>query len=80
MRDDSEGRAKPYGASGSRIRLQASKGVAMRWLGIGLALGGVVVALVAGFAYQSIPLVIGGIVFALIGMIVFIKGYSHQPK
>ncbi len=53
----------------------------MRWLGIGLALAGVVVALVAAFSFESInvPFLIGGILFAAIGMIVFIKGYRHQP-
>ena len=51
----------------------------MRWLGIGLALGGVVVALIAGFSYHNIPSLIGGIIFAVIGMIVFLNGYRHQP-
>ena len=52
----------------------------MRWLGIGLALVGVVVALIAGFSSViNVPFLIGGIAFAAIGMIVFIKGYRRQP-
>jgi hypothetical protein len=53
----------------------------MRWLGIGLALGGVVVALIAAFSSViNVPLLIGAVIFAVIGMIVFIKGYRHQPR
>ena len=52
----------------------------MRWFGIGLALAGVVVALIAGFSFGNVPFIIGGIVFMVIGMIVFIKGTRSLPK
>ena len=46
----------------------------MRWFGIGLALAGVVAALVAWFSFQNLPFLIGGIFFAVIGIVIFIKG------
>lgn len=52
----------------------------MRWFGIGLALLGVVVALVAWFSFQNIPFLIGGGVFMIIGLIVFINGTRVEPK
>ena len=52
----------------------------MRWFGIGLALAGVVVALIALFSFQNVPFLIGGIVFVVIGMIVFIYGTRTLPK
>ena len=52
----------------------------MRWFGIGLALVGVVGALVAGFSFQNVPFLIGGIVVAVIGMIVFFYGNRSLPK
>lgn len=52
----------------------------MRWFGIGLALAGVVVALVAGFSFQNVPFLIGGIVFMVIGMIIFFYGTRSLPK
>ncbi len=52
----------------------------MRWFGIGLALLGVVVALIGAFSSViNTPLLIGGIIFAVIGMVVFLNGYRHQP-
>ena len=42
----------------------------MRWVGLGLALGGVVVALIAGFGCHSLPWVIGGVAFCIIGIII----------
>jgi hypothetical protein len=52
----------------------------MRWFGIGLALAGVVDALVAGFSFQNVPFLIGGIVFTVIGMIIFFYGTRSIPK
>ena len=52
----------------------------MRWFGIGLALAGVDVALIAGFNFQNVPFAIGGIVFMVIGMIVFMYGTRSLPK
>ena len=52
----------------------------MRWFGIGLALSGVVVALVAWFSFQNVPFLIGGIVFMVIGLIIFINGTRSLPK
>ena len=52
----------------------------MRWFGIGLALLGVVVALVAWFSFQNIPFLIGGGIFMIIGLIVFINGTRVEPK
>jgi hypothetical protein len=52
----------------------------MRWFGIGLALVGVVGALIAGFSFQNVPFVIGGVAFLVIGIIVFINGTRTEPK
>ena len=52
----------------------------MRWFGIGLALVGVVVALVAWFSFQNVPFLIGGIVFMVIGLIIFVNGTRSLPK
>jgi len=52
----------------------------MRWFGIGLALVGVVAALVAWFSFENVPFLIGGGVFVLIGLIVFIYGTRTLPK
>jgi hypothetical protein len=52
----------------------------MRWFGIGLALIGVVGALVAWFSFQNVAFTIGGSVFVLIGLIVFIYGTRTLPK
>ena len=52
----------------------------MRWFGIGLALAGVVAAIIAWFSFQNVPFLIGGIVFMVIGMIIFIKGTHALPK
>ncbi|MGA2368820.1 MAG: hypothetical protein ABSF74_09680 [Dehalococcoidia bacterium] len=52
----------------------------MRWFGIGLALVGVVGALVAWFAFKNVPFLIGGVVFMIIGLIVFINGTRTEPK
>jgi hypothetical protein len=52
----------------------------MRWFGIGLALAGVVAALIAWFSFQNVPFLIGGVVFLLIGIIVFIYGTRVLPK
>ena len=52
----------------------------MRWFGIGLALVGVVAALVAWFSFQNVPFLIGGIVFVVIGLIIFIYGTRSLPK
>ena len=52
----------------------------MRWFGIGLALVGVVVALVAWFSFQNVPFLIGSIVFVMIGFIIFMYGTSSLPK
>ena len=52
----------------------------MRWFGIGLAIAGVVAALIAGFSFKNVPFVIGGIVFMVIGIIVFIYGTRTLPK
>jgi len=52
----------------------------MRWFGIGLALAGVVGALIAGFSFHNVPFTIGGIVFMVIGMIIFFYGTRSLPK
>ena len=52
----------------------------MRWFGIGLALVGVVGALVAGFSFHNVPFTIGGVVFMVIGLVVFIYGTKSVPK
>ena len=52
----------------------------MRWFGIGLALAGVVAALVAWFSFQNVPFLIGGIVFVVIGLIIFMYGTRSLPK
>ena len=52
----------------------------MRWFGIGLALAGVVAALIAWFSFQNIPFLIGGIVFVVIGLIIFMYGTRSLPK
>jgi peptidoglycan/LPS O-acetylase OafA/YrhL len=52
----------------------------MRWFGIGLALIGVVGALIAWFSFENIPFTIGGGVFVLIGLIVFIYSTRTLPK
>ena len=52
----------------------------MRWFGIGLALVGVVGALIAWFSFQNVPFLIGGIVFAVIGMLIFFYGTRSIPK
>ena len=52
----------------------------MRWFGIGLALAGVVAALIAWFSFQNVPFLIGGIAFMVIGLIVFINGTRALPK
>jgi hypothetical protein len=52
----------------------------MRWFGIGLALVGIVGALVSWFSFQNVPFLIGGIVFMVIGMIVFLNGTRTAPK
>jgi hypothetical protein len=52
----------------------------MRWFGIGLALIGVVAALVAWFSFQNVPFLIGGGVFVLIGLIIFFYGTRSLPK
>jgi hypothetical protein len=52
----------------------------MRWFGIGLALAGVVVALVAWFSFQNVPFLIGAFIFFVIGMIVFYNGTRSLPK
>jgi hypothetical protein len=52
----------------------------MRWFGIGLALAGVVAALLAWFSFQNVPFLIGGIVFVVIGLIIFMYGTRSLPK
>ena len=52
----------------------------MRWFGIGLALIGVVGALVGWFSFENLPVLIGGIVFMVIGIIIFIYGTRTLPK
>jgi len=52
----------------------------MRWFGIGLALIGVVGALLAWFSFENVPFLIGGIVFMVIGIIIFIYGTRSLPK
>ena len=52
----------------------------MRWFGIGLALVGVVGALIGWFSFKNVPVLIGGIIFMVIGMIIFIKGTTTLPK
>jgi hypothetical protein len=52
----------------------------MRWFGIGLAMAGVVAALVGWFVFTNLPTLIGGGVFFLIGLIVFINGTRSLPK
>ena len=52
----------------------------MRWFGIGLAIAGVVAALVAWFSFENVPFTIGGGVFVLIGLIIFINGTRSLPK
>ena len=52
----------------------------MRWFGIGLALIGVVGALIAWFSFDNVPFTIGGAVFMVIGMIIFIYGTRVLPK
>lgn len=57
----------------------------MRWFGIGLALAGVVAALLSVFIVKdNVPLiigiVIGCILFFVVGIIVFIYGTRTQPK
>ena len=52
----------------------------MRWFGIGLALIGVVGALLAWFSFENVPFLIGGIVFMVIGIIIFIYGTRTLPK
>jgi Mn2+/Fe2+ NRAMP family transporter len=52
----------------------------MRWFGIGLALAGVVAALIAWFSFQNIPFLIGGIIFVVIGLIIFMYGTRSLPK
>ncbi len=45
----------------------------MKPLGIVLMLGGALVALVAGFKYESVEFLIGGVVFAAIGAFLVAK-------
>jgi len=52
----------------------------MRWFGIGLALIGVVGALLAWFSFENVPFLIGGIVFMVIGIIIFVYGTRSLPK
>ena len=52
----------------------------MRWFGIGLALAGVVAAIIAWFSFQNVPFLIGGIVFVVIGLIIFMYGTRSLPK
>jgi hypothetical protein len=52
----------------------------MRWFGIGLALAGVVAALLAWFGFHHVPVLIGGIVFVVIGFIIFMYGTRSLPK
>lgn len=52
----------------------------MRWFGIGLALAGVIAALIGWFSFQNVPVLIGGIVFMVIGLIIFINGTRSLPK
>jgi tetrahydromethanopterin S-methyltransferase subunit C len=57
----------------------------MRWFGIGLALAGVVAALLSVFLVKdNVPLiigiVIGCILFFVVGIIVFIYGTRTLPK
>jgi hypothetical protein len=52
----------------------------MRWFGIGLALAGVVAALIAWFGFQNVPFLIGGVVFMIMGIIIFSNGTRAQPK
>jgi hypothetical protein len=52
----------------------------MRWFGIGLAIAGVVAALVAWLVFENIPVVIGGAVLMVIGIIVFMYGTRTLPK
>ena len=52
----------------------------MRWFGIGLALVGVVGALVAWFSFENVPFTIGGTVAMVIGIIIFMYGTRALPK
>jgi hypothetical protein len=52
----------------------------MRWFGIGLAIAGVLAALVAWFGFKNVPVLIGGVVFVVIGMIIFMYGTRTLPK
>jgi hypothetical protein len=52
----------------------------MRWFGIGLALVGVVGALIAWFGFQNVPFLIGGIAFLVLGIVIFINGTRTEPK
>lgn len=40
--------------------------------GIGLAIVGILDALIAGFGFRNIPFTIGGIVFAILGVIIIV--------
>jgi membrane protein implicated in regulation of membrane protease activity len=44
----------------------------MKWASLGLAIGGAIAALVAGFGYHNWPWTIGGIVFFALGIIILI--------
>ena len=52
----------------------------MRWFGIGLAMAGVIVALIAWFSFQNVAFLIGGVVFMVIGLIIFVNGTRSLPK
>lgn len=41
----------------------------MKWnISLGLVIGGAIIALIAGFAFQSVPWIVFGAVIALIGL------------
>jgi len=52
----------------------------MRWFGIGLAIAGIIAALVGWFGFQNLPFLIGGGVFMLLGIIIFVNGTRTLPK